>query len=358
MEGCLIRILLFLLPGLAFADSVNNEWYSTTRALSMGNAAIAGAEDSATAMFYNPAALSRSKKASVELFNAQYDVGGGVFQESGLSFAKHTTLEKARPMLQDSPGRVSSMGGAIYPNISAQNFNFGILGRAEGSSYYDGTKLYYKSRYLIIPTLGLSMGAVGSRFRLGVAVRGIQATENDRDVLGTSTAAIGYTVDASEGFGLGLDAGALLTMPVAGTPTLGFVARNIGDTTFSGGAPVKVASGSVTRKEKIKMTYDAGFSFFPKIGRRSGLTFSADYRDILNQSGASTMRRINIGMEFNIRQAAYLRAGFGRGYWTAGIGLASKMGSIDIGSYAEELDARSFRSKEDRRFSIRYGSRF
>lgn len=363
MDGGLIRVLSFLLPGLllpglANADAVNNEWYSTTRALSMGNAAIASAEDGATAMFYNPAALARTKKASFEFFNPQVEVGTGVFQESGVSIAKHTTLEKARPMLQNNPGRVSSMGASIYPNVTAQNFNFGILARGEGSSYYDGTRLHYKSRYYLIPSLGLSIGTIGSRFRLGVAVRAIQASENDRNVLGTSTDSVGYTMDAGEGFGIGLDAGALLSLPIAATPTIGIVARNVGDTTFSGSAPFGVATGDVTRKEKIKMTYDAGFAFFPKFGRRSGVTFSADYRDILNQNDVTTMRRINLGLEFSFNQIVYLRTGISRGYWTAGIGLASKKGSLDIGTYADELDARSLRAKEDRRISIRYGSRF
>jgi hypothetical protein len=359
MDGCLIRALLFLLPSIAFADSVNGEWYSTTRALSMGNAGIASAEDSTTAMFYNPAALNRSKKAAVELFNPQYDVGTGVFQESGLSFAKHISLEKARPMLQNRPGRVSSMGTAIYPNVSAHNFNFGILGRAEGSSYVDGNKLYYKSRYHIIPSFGFSFGMLGSRLRLGVAVRAIQTTENDRNVLTSSTKSIGYSVDASEGFGIGLDAGALLTIPVAASPTIGIVARNVGDTSFNNGAPARITTGpEVTRREKIKMTYDAGFAFFPKLSKKSGFTFSVDYRDALKVHDVTTMRRVNVGFEFDLNRVAYLRAGLGRGYWTAGMGLASKLGSLDIGTYAEELDARSFRAKEDRRISIRYGSRF
>jgi hypothetical protein len=190
-------------------------------------------------------------------------------------------------------------------------------------------------------------------------VRAIQTTENDRNVLTTSTNPIGYSVDASEGFGIGLDAGALLTLPVAASPTIGIVARNVGDTSFNNAAPARFTTGpNVTRREKIKMTYDAGFAFFPKFGKKSGFTFSVDYRDVLKVHDVTTMRRVNVGLEFDLNRVAYLRAGLGRGYWTAGIGLASKLGSLDIGTYAEELDARSFRAKEDRRISIRYGSRF
>ncbi len=354
MEGCLA--LLLLLPSLALADAVNNEWNSTTRSLSMGNVGIASAEDGTTAMFYNPAALARNKRTTVEIFNPQFDVGSGVFGLGGSeSYSKHMALGKVRPLLEAKPGKASYLGTSIYPNVSAQNFNFGILGKAEGGAYSDGLNLTYRSRYLVIPTLGLAMGTLGGRFRLGFAARAIQITENDET---TTRQGVGYTVNAAEGFGLGLDAGALITVPWYGLPTLGFVARNVGDTTFPGSAPFSMATGTSTRRQKVKMTYDAGFSLSPKFSKKSGLVFAVDYRDVQNVHNVTTRRRINLGLEFNIFQALYLRTGFGRGYWTAGMGLASKYGSLDMGTYAEELDDRSFGAKQDRRISLRYGSRF
>jgi hypothetical protein len=325
----------------------------------MGNVGIASAEDAATAMFYNPAALARTKKAVLEFFNPQLEMGQNVPSlGAGLKdFGKHLNLQKVRPLLEAKPNTASYLGASLYPNVHAQNFNFGILLKAEGVSYVDADdKLIYRSRYLTVPTMGISMGLLGGRFRLGLAARGISLAENDRST--TAAENIGYSLDADQGFGLGLDAGALLALPVATLPTLGFVARNVGDTTFRGSAPATLASGEALPHEKIKMTYDAAFAVFPKFNQRSKITLAADYRDILNMHETDLGRRINFGIELDFHRTFFLRAGMTRGYWTAGLGLASKYGSLDIGTYAEELHRTSFQVLEDRRYSIRYGSHF
>lgn len=365
MEGCLLKpvyllIVGLLLPASARADSVNAEWLSTTRSLSMGNVGIASAEDAATAMFYNPAALARTKRTVVEVFNPQFEFGTGIISSSQTKtqYGKHTKLSKAREVLEQSPKTPSYLGGSLYPNLYAQNFNFGVLLKGEGVAYSDGANdtLTYHSRYLLIPTMGISVSALGGRMKLGVAVRGVQITENDKSTRDFTN--IGYTVDPAEGFGLALDAGTLISLSWSALPTFGFTARNIGDTSMSGSALSSFGTGVITRHDKVKMTYDAGFGLFPKLGQKSVLSLAADYRDILNVHGVDIKRRINLGMEIDVSRTFYLRTGVSRGYWTAGFGLASKFGSFDFGTYSEELDRTGFRVLEDRRFSIRYGSRF
>ena len=363
MEGCL-RNLLFLsmvLSSSARADSINNEWFSTSRALAMGNVGIASSEDSTTAMFYNPAALTRTKKVNFEILNPQVEVGTYSHGKAA-DLMKRIDLKEMRPLLERYRGRPTYTAGALYPNIAAQNFNFGVLMKAEGGAYHDGTDLNYKARHLLIPTLGLSLGAIGGRFRIGMAVRAIQITENDKVERGFSTdtnaRTVGFLKDAGEGMGIGLDSGALLTIPMIALPTFGFVARNVGDTSFPSSAPFGQGTGNVTRREKIKMTYDAGASITPRFGKKSQMVFAADYRDIQDKMGVDTKRRINLGFELGIQRRVYFRAGLGRGYWTAGIGLASESGTLDISTYSEELHSVDFRRVEDRRLSIRIGSRF
>lgn len=362
MEGCLFRLVaaLALLPAIAFADKVNNEWYSSTRALSMGNVGIASADDSATAMFYNPAALTRNKHTVLEIFNPQVEVGTGVFTiaETGQGYDKQLSLKNTQPLLINHPHKASYMGYSLFPNVHAQNFGFGILWKQQAVSYLNAqNKLEYHSQYLMIPTMGISMNLLGNRLRLGLGFRAIQITSNDK-VVATGRTDIGYKLDPQEGFGIGLDGGALFSLPWAGLPTLGFVARNIGDTSFSGGAPFPQGEGTSTMHDKIKMTYDGGFSFSPKIGKRDTFTFAIDYRDIQDVSYVDTRRHINLGLEFDFRKSFYLRTGYGRGYFTAGFGLASKFGSFDFGTYGEELDARNFMGIGDRRYSMRFGSKF
>jgi hypothetical protein len=361
MEGCLKSIVaaavLALLSAPARADRLNNEWTSTTRNLSMGNVGIASSEDPASAMFYNPAGFSRAKHASFEVFNPQFDIGTGAFgMAEGLKLADNLSLDKIQPGLRKAPNKASSLGFSLYPNFYTRNFNFGLLVSAQGSSYFDGTNVVYRSRYLVMPTLAVTAAILNGRFRLGLAARGISITENDRK--STATSGIGYRTDAAEGIGLGVDAGALLALPWAGLPTLGIVARNVGNTRFGKNAPVGFATGNAGRRATIPMTVDAGFAIFPKFSGRSALSLAADYRDVLNSSGADFLRHLNLGGELALSKSFYLRAGVSRGYWTAGIGLSSKYGSLDIGSYADELDATEFRGHQDRRVSFRYGSKF
>jgi hypothetical protein len=359
MEGCL-RVLALLLPLSAFADGANNEWFSTTRALSMGNAGIASAEDAATAVFYNPAALSRGKKFSAEIFNPQFDIGLNS-PGSASDVTTRLSLEKMRPLLEQNPRKATYTGAAIFPNFTAQNFSFGILLKGEGGAYHDGDALYYKSRYLVIPTMGIAMNTFSGSFRIGAAVRAIQITDNDKTVPGlasASSATVGYRKDPAEGLGIGLDAGALLSVPWAALPTLAFVARNIGDTSFSGSAPYSLGNGDITRRQKMGMTYDAGFSISPRFGRKSQVVLAADYRDIMGETQINRKRRVNLGLELGFDKIFFFRVGLSRGYFTAGIGLNSRFGSLDLGTYAEELDAIGWRKVEDRRLSFRLGRRF
>ncbi|MCO5141712.1 MAG: hypothetical protein M9962_01325 [Oligoflexia bacterium] len=361
MEGCLWKSILglLLLPSLAFADKPNAEWLSTTRALSMGNVGIASADDPATAAFYNPATLAKTKRTIFEFFNPQVEFGTNVFAVSAdtTKLGNHVNLKKLTPYLQGKPNKASYLGASIFPNLNAQNFNFGILLSAKGQSYVDGAgNLNYKSRYLLIPSMGLSIGLLGGRFKLGASVRAIQITENDERT--TNFTDVGYMNNPNEGFGVGVDVGSTFSLPWTWLPTFGFVARNLGDTTFSGSAPVSIGQGTIRRKGKVKMTYDGGFSVTPKTGRQSAFTFAADYRDIMDVYGVNIKRRINLGMEFSVSKMIFMRLGFGRGYWTAGIGVSTRQGSLDIGTYGEELHEKNFRVNEDRRISIRYGSKF
>ena len=362
MDGTLIRLglLVFVCSYsiITRADKVNNEWLSTTRAETMGNVGIANSDDPTTASFYNPAALARAKKLSFEFFNPQFEVGTADFNMGGATgIGKQGSLKSVEPLLAKKSNKTSSLGFSVFPNFYAQNFDFGVLMRADGASYMDSAgKLYYRSKYFVIPSLAMSIGLLGGKLRFGYAVRAIQATENDRST--TSFSNIGYMVNAQSGFGVGLDSGALLTLPMSGLPTFGFVARNVGDTAFSGSTPLKVTSGTTTTHDKIKSTYDAGFSLFPKIAQNSILTLAADYRDIRNVNKVTVMRRVNLGMELSIKKIMFVRAGYSRGYWSAGLGLASSVGSVDLGTYGDEMDPTGYKKVLDRRITLRIGKKF
>jgi hypothetical protein len=329
----------------------------------MGNVGIAyTSDDPSTASFYNPAALTGIKKPSLEIFNPQLEVGSGDFKLShSLSdMTKETSLSKGKPLLLASPGTASSLGGSVFPNFSAQNFDIGVLASEKESMYYDAKKgaYYYHSENLVVPSLGLSASALGGRFRVGVAARAVQINEVNMVAPASTSSTVANVDNARDGLGFALDGGALLTMPWTGLPTLGFVARNIGGTSFSSPQMFPLGSAEAERHEIIKMTYDSGMSFTPKVGQKDTLAFSVDYRDVLNVTGVSELRHFNAGMEFGFMKTIYFRGGFSQGYWTAGFGLNSKIGSFDLGTYGEELDPTAFDAVENRRYSLRMTRRF
>jgi hypothetical protein len=366
MDGRLIPglfLLLFfgLVPAQSKADSVNDEWSSTLSAQSMGNVGIASADDPTTDAFYNPAALARIKKTTIEIFNPQLDVGGGTFSvaHSIADWSKETSFSGVQPLIKANPGTASSMGFSVFPNVSAQNFSLGVLLAAQSFAYYDkDTDAYhYHSRKLVIPSLGLAASMLGGRFRFGAAVRGVQINETNIIQVGP-TSTVSPVGSVADGFGVGLDAGTLLSLPWYGNPTLGFVARNIGGTTFPSTPIVAFGAPTSSRHELIRTTFDGGFSISPKSNQRDQFTIATDYRDATNAMHADLIRHVNLGFEYLMMKMLALRAGFSQGYWTAGFGLNAKSGSVDIGTYGEELSPGSYHGFGDRHYSIRLTRRF
>jgi hypothetical protein len=293
--------------------------------------------------------------------NPQMDLGTGLFStsKSVTDWPKHASYGSSRELVKAKAGSVSSLSVSLFPNVYSQNFSLGVLARIQRSSYYNSKDLTWNfySRWLVVPSMGISMALGGGRIRLGAAVRAIQITET-KGVNPDTNSTQPLQESTGEGLGIGLDAGMLITMPWGGLPTLGLVARNVGDTSFPTRGFIKHGGGNKVNKEKISGTYDAGFAISPKLGQRDTLTIAADYRDLLNKTGANDLRHANFGMEFKIGKKLFFRAGFSQGYWTAGIGLATKEGAFDLGSYADELHATKYNQVEDRKLSMRFTRRF
>jgi hypothetical protein len=365
MDGCLRRVhyLLFLFlslgSGLAMADKVNDEWYSPLRTLTMGNVGVALNDDPDSSMFFNPAGLAHVRKASVEILNPMLEMGTGdmaITHGQLLNLSKNASLGNAQPLLSGHGGTVSSLGFSLYPNFQAQNFAFGVVTSARGAAYVDPVgALHYQSQYLVVPTLGMAAGLFGGLIKVGAAVRGVQEAENNR--VTTSFANIGYLSGVSQGFGLGLDVGTQMTLPGSGYPTLGLVARNIGGTTY-GSSVLSLSNSSVGAPAMLRTSYDAGLSYQSRFERTNMFTVAADYRDILNSTATETMRHVNVGSEIGVSKMLYFRAGMRSGYWTAGFGIHGKNASLELGSYADELDDSGYHSEEDRRVAIQFGNRF
>ena len=363
--GCLVllgALTAFATPGRAYAlvDPVNSEWHSTARALAMGNAGIATAEDPDTAMFYNPAALASNRRFEFSVFNPQFEFSTSNFTLGG---AKDMTdlgsLDTTVPHLRENRGTPAQFGFSLYPNVSAKNFALGILVSAEsGSVMKKNGDLIIRSQYLIIPTIGLTVGMLSGIIKIGAALRIINLTTNNKVVPVAQQGVQGYRRDAEEGFGLGVDVGTLIQLPWASLPTFGAVARNIGDTSLSKGAFYPYATGTAVGANRVPMMIDGAFAIQPKLGQTTVLKFAMEFRDTQDKSHVATARKVNVGFELGFNKRLFLRMGGSQGYWSAGFGLSGKSASLDITTYGEELDPTKFQEIEDRRVAISYGGRF
>lgn len=364
-RGIVLYFLLisgFLVGNIAKADTVNGEWYSTARALTMGNAAITLGGDPATAMFYNPAALAGNRKASFEFFSPQISLGTGNFSLGGVTdLADQLSLEDLATLLNTNPLTSMHFGFSLYPNFSAKNFGAGVLLSFEASAAVDNeSNLFQTTKALLIPTIGISVGLFSGLFKIGAAARLIQSTRKniETSLLTADFSELSFTEGAEEGLGFGLDAGFIWTLPWSWLPTFGGVIRNIGGTDLTGNALFSVAGDEKVPHSKIDMTIDGGVSVEPKLGQRTILRIAADYRDVTNTSNTGLLRKVNLGLELGMKRRVFFRAGYSQGYWTAGFGLSGKSASLDLGTYGEEIHPTETGEIEDRRIVIRYGSKF
>lgn len=352
---------LLLVPQWSYAllDPVNREWFSTARALTMGNAGIATAEDATTAMFYNPAALSSNRKLSAEVFNPQFDVGvnsltivGGVDK-----VGKAIDLSKIQPQLEANPDKSVFVGMGLFPHLAAKNFAFGILAKAEGGAYMNTQReLRYRYQQIFMPTAGFSLGLLSGYLKLGVAVRLIHLVEVNRKAPDLGT--LSYRQGAGEGMGIAADFGSLLVLPVDWLPTFAFVGRNIGGADLTGAPLVKLLPDNSPAPAVTEMSFDFGFSASPKLSQTTVLKSSIEFRDFTNVSETVAARKINLGFELSMRRYLFLRFGVSQGYWSAGFGLSGRSGSLDFGTHGKELEPRNFRGTEERRIVMRYAVGF
>src|SRR5690606_30756903 len=103
---------------------------------------------------------------------------------------------------------------------------------------------------------------------------------------------------------------------------------------------------------------DVGMAIFPIVGKRTRMTFTIEYRDVLTMSEEEDhMRRTHGGMELNVADAFFLRAGMNQRYWTAGLEFAMGNYQLQAATYGEEVGTVAT-PEEDRRYALKFSFRF
>ena len=356
ISGCLASAH----AALDFEDHAFPEFVTSARALAMGNAYISKVDDE-WAAFYNPAGLGTVRKPSLHLANAHLEASQGLLNivSNGPAYKipekylNSYDTQDLREELAKKPGKLAHSRANFFPNFTARGVTLGYLYSQRNRAIVNNdaeNKFEIAERRDHGPVFALNGSFFGGVFKLGASATYLFRRELYKSFGPTEEINISHSQDYKEGRGLQVVGGARLTLPFTYIPTFSAVLRNatnkgwesVGD----GGAP-----------EKIKQTVDVGFSITPQIGKITRLHMEVNLKDLNNAYDTDIKRRTGAGMELDINRRLFLRAGYGDGFGSGGIGVRTRTFVLDLTTYAVDRSRDGFREDEDRRwvFSISSG---
>lgn len=355
--------ILFLLASTAVSAGELFEFYNGVRQLGMGGAAVAVVNDE-TALLLNPAGLGKLRDYFITVADPEIEGSANAADLAGLDAL---SMIKPQPMLDElkKPANLTKhlhLKGQLFPSIVVPNFGFGVYGKysADGEVDAAGTNFAYDYTNDYAAVFGFNFRLFDGIVKLGATARAVNRVEVHRtDIPANST---GLTVNglASEGFGVGADAGLILTAPIAWLPTVAAVWHDVGGTSY--GLKDGMFTSAITIPDHSPQKIDVGLALFPIASKKTRFSLTAEYRDIMADSADEpVMRRTHGGVEMNVADAFFLRAGMNQKYWTAGMEIAMLSYQIQLATYGEDIgvnNAGTFTYKEDRRYVFKFAFRF
>jgi hypothetical protein len=363
---------IFILSTASASARERFEFYNGVRALGMGGAAIAAVNDE-TALLLNPAALGRLRNYFVTVADPEVSVGENTQRIIDLDITQFMDPQKVLDSLNQFQRYRFHQRAQLFPSFVVTNFGIGLFMKYSTDAYltenllpYDTYNLFYRNDFAGV--LGFNFRLFDGRVKLGFNARAVNRIEvNSTDLPANST---GLSLDgtpglAREGFGIASDIGLILTAPVMYLPTLAFVYRDAGTTSYTMNDGMFM--NTADRPNRTPATLDAGFSITPLVGKRSRMVITADLVDVLKAvEGPNTpnpdltddvKRRLHYGFELNFSDIFFLRGGMNQGYWTGGMELAAEQFQLQFAAYGEEVGTSEV-PKEDRRYVAKFSWRF
>jgi hypothetical protein len=345
-----------------FEDAVFPELATSSRALAMGNAFVAKADDS-SAVFYNPAGLGTVRYPHLHLSNFTIETNkdgmSAASAGSGLSTLPNLismfSIDGTRKVLLANPGKFSHSRLHALPNFTSRYFSMGYLvakrTRAVVSDATSATGFEFADRTDHGPYAAINLSLFGGVFKVGASAIFLNRSE----LTGTIDPRVTFDETAHpyyKGSAIIITTGGKITLPIVMLPTFAATLHNSGNNKFSG-------RGSAGAPNDIAQSLDAGFSLTPQLSTSSRIHLEINYKDLTNQfSNVSATRKLLLGMEFDIMRVFFFRLGYGDGFGSAGLGIKSRMAEFDLTTYAVDTSSAAFRGSEDRRFAIGISSGF
>lgn len=345
---------------LDFEDAAFPEFITSARALAMGNAYICKVDDAWSA-FYNPAGLGTVRKPQFHLFNMHLEasntymkaVGGGPLTDLPGNVSDSFDAQDMREKLVGNEGELSHMRANFFPNFTLRGMTLGYLysqrNRAIIDTVADGGEYELAERRDHGPVFALNLPLFGGVVKVGASAVYLFRREFNKSFGPTVPADIDESVDHKKASSLQLTTGARVTLPFAMLPTFAAVLRNATASEWEniedGGAP-----------SKIHQTIDVGFSITPQIGKATRVHMEVNWKDVHDQYSTSAQRRLGAGLELDFNRRIFLRAGYGDGWGSGGLGVRSRTFIMDLTTYAIDRSFDGFREQEDRRFVLSLSS--
>lgn len=349
--------LLFTLLILTQPTWGNFEFYRGVRQMGMGGASIAVVNDE-TALLSNPNGLGRLRDSFYTLIDPELTSGVDDSETLvGTGVLGSVNPDTVYDQLGDNLDNPYYFKGQIFPSLVVPNFGLGVLGRYEvlAKRNADGTMDYhYQNDYSV--NLGSNLSFWGGRIKLGFAGRLINRVEyfGTRD---PSVESLAISSFATEGMGLSADVGLSFAAPWKYLPTLTFLVRDVGGTSFTFGDGAFGNANNGTPQFQAQ-SVDAAFALFPIYGKYSRGVFTVEYTGIDNTENVEDhIDRLHIGTEINLFDAYFLRLGYHEGDWTAGFEYATGILQWQLATYSEEINLGSY-SERDRQGILKLAIRF
>jgi hypothetical protein len=339
------------LKAIEFLDAAYPELATSARALAMGNAFIAKADDSMAA-FYNPAGLGTVRGTRMHISNFAIETNRDWFTigtkgkliDAFSNFIEAFGLDGQRKLLLNNKGKIATSRIQFAPNFTARYITMGFflsqrvratIGQETGAQFEYAKRLDYG------PYTAINLSLFGGVLKLGVTGMFLKRSE----AIGTANPNTTLTLTDSnynKGSSLMTIGGIKLTLPWSMLPTFAVTYHN------ALGADFGTEASSPT---KIPSQIDAGFSMTPQIGNTTRLHLELNYRDVASaQSGIDMKRKLLFGMEFDFFRRIYFRLGYGDGFGSGGFGFRTQRLIFDFSTYAVDITSNEFRGVEDRRF--------
>jgi hypothetical protein len=349
---------------LDFEDHAFPEFVTSARALAIGNAYICKVDDAWSA-FYNPAGLGTVRRPQFHLGNLHLEASSGLMSVAGdgpayeipKSVLGAQDAEKIQDLLEGNENKLAHARVNVFPNLTFRGFTLGYMYSQRFRAIKNSidpdplnalNTLEFAKRTDHGPVAALSGSFFGGVFKLGLSAVYLNRSDLYKSFAPTEVPDVDDG-DYQKGQSLQLTGGLRITLPVTYLPTFAAVIRNVSanawDNVSDNGGP-----------NEIKQTIDVGVSLTPQIGKISRLHMEANLKDLNNAYDTDLKRRLAAGLELDFNRRIFLRAGYGDGWGSGGIGVRSRKFIFDFTTYAIDRSLDKFREQEDRRWVLSISS--